>query len=114
MAELRPSIAAIRQTGADLAVIGTGDIAAARTFRKETGIGDVPVYTDEARRAYDAAGFHRGTWTLLRVRAVWNYVGIGPAASKAMRSSRAGSWWSIRLVRFFSAMPTNSAGIMPQ
>jgi len=71
---LRPSIARFRGAGADLAVIGTGNAAMAKAFREEAGITDVSVYTDEARKAYDAAGFHRGMWTLLQPRAVWNYV----------------------------------------
>lgn len=74
MAELRPSIARFRDAGAELAVIGTGNAAMAKAFREDAGIPDISVYTDEARKAYGAAGFHRGIWPLLQPRAVSNYI----------------------------------------
>jgi alkyl-hydroperoxide reductase/thiol specific antioxidant family protein len=71
---LRPSIAIIHGLGADIAIIGTGDAASARSFQRDLNIPDVPVFVDPTRRAYELAGFHRGILTLLQPRAIWNYI----------------------------------------
>lgn len=74
MAELRPHLAAIRRAGGDLSIIGTGDPASAKEFQRDLDLGDVRVFTDETRRSHELAGFRRGIWTLLRPRAVGNYL----------------------------------------
>lgn len=74
MAELRPKIPAIRRAGGELAVIGSGDPASALEFQRDLGIEDVRVFTDETRRAFELAGFRRGIWTLVRPRAIGNYL----------------------------------------
>jgi len=74
VAELRPLLPAIRQAGGELVIVGTGDPPAAEAFKDDLGIADVQIFTDERRRAFELAGFHRGIRTLLRARAVGNYV----------------------------------------
>jgi hypothetical protein len=83
VAELRPEIPRIHEAGADLAVVGTGAPGFARALRDELGLGDVPVLSDETRRAFQLAGFRRGWIPLLRPRALWKYLraflaGYGP------------------------------------
>jgi peroxiredoxin len=74
VAQLRPHIQGIRETGGDLVVVGTGGPFFAKAFQKDLGISDVEVYIDSARRAYDLAGFRRGVFSLIHPRAVWNYL----------------------------------------
>ena len=74
MAELRPFLSAIRQAGGEMVIVGTGDPQAAAAFKNDLSIADVQVFSDVRRRAFDLAGFHRGIRTLLRPRAVGNYV----------------------------------------
>lgn len=57
----------------NLAVIGSGTRISARWFSKDMELGDIPVYVDESREAYRAAGLHRSVlsvvnpWTLKNV-----------------------------------------------
>jgi hypothetical protein len=74
VAELRPHLQEIRDSGGDLVVVGTGDPRYARAFQEEMGIDDVRVYSDAGRRAYDLAGFRRRISALLSPRAIWNYI----------------------------------------
>ena len=71
---MRPHLPEIRRLGADLAIIGSGDPASAKAFQEDLEIRDVPVFSDEPRRAYELAGFCRGLLPLLRPRAVGNYL----------------------------------------
>jgi hypothetical protein len=71
---LRHVLPEIRHAGGDLAIVGTGHPSSAKSFQQELELGDVCVFIDETRRAYDRVGFRRGIWTLLRPRAVGNYL----------------------------------------
>lgn len=51
-----------RRAGASLAAIGLGDLAYAKRFRDESGIG-FPLLVDEKRTAYRAAGLKSGPIT---------------------------------------------------
>jgi len=55
-------------------IVGSGSPAAARAFAQETDLGDVRIFTDESRLAFERAGFRRGMGTLLSPRAIGNYV----------------------------------------
>ena len=74
LAELRPQIPRFREAGADLAVVGTGAPHFAKALQEELDLGGVRVFSDKTRRAFDLAGFRRGLSTLLRPKAVWNYL----------------------------------------
>lgn len=58
---MRDILPAIREAGADLAVVGNGAPEFARAFRDELGL-DMPLYTDPSRRTYELAGFKRGVF----------------------------------------------------
>jgi hypothetical protein len=66
-------VAAIRQAGGDLVIVGSGSPAAAGAFARETGLEDVRIFTDEKRLSFERAGFRRGLWTLISPGAIRNY-----------------------------------------
>jgi hypothetical protein len=66
-------VAAIRQAGGDLVIVGSGSPAAAGAFARETGLDGVRIFTDEKRRSFELAGFRRGLGTLISLRAIRNY-----------------------------------------
>ena len=71
---MRRIVPAIREAGGDLVVVGTGTPGAAKAFQKDLGLSDIRLFSDQARRGYDLVGFRRGFATLLRPRAVRNYL----------------------------------------
>ena len=82
---MRPSLAKIFESGAGVAIVGTGDAASAKRFQEDLDLRDVAVFTDPARRAFRLAGFRRGLLPLLRPRAVWNYIRAFCAGYRAGR-----------------------------
>lgn len=59
MAQLRQHLDRIRSAGAELVVIGSGTPEMARHFQQQQAP-DVPVYVDEERVSYQAAGLKSG------------------------------------------------------
>lgn len=55
-------------------LVGSGSPAAAKAFQEDLGLGEIRIFSDPTRRAYELAGFRRGLLTLLRPGAVWNYL----------------------------------------
>lgn len=60
----------IRQAGAELALIGMGEVRYARAFREEFDLG-CPVLVDPNRAAYRALGLRRGIGRTLALPSVW-------------------------------------------
>jgi hypothetical protein len=58
VAQLRREVEAIHARGAELAIVGNGDLEAARAFARETRLA-TPLYVDSVREAYRALGMRR-------------------------------------------------------
>jgi len=70
----------IRQAGAELALIGMGELRYAQAFQKEFDL-SCPVLVDPTRAAYKALSMKRGVGRTLAVPSVW---------AARLRASRAG------------------------
>jgi peroxiredoxin len=66
---LRGILPAIREAGAELAIVGNGTPDMARAFHDELAL-DAPLYTDPSRRTYALAGFKRGVLATFTPRGV--------------------------------------------
>jgi AhpC/TSA antioxidant enzyme len=71
VAQLRPTTEAIHANGAELVVVGNGDLASARRFARETGL-STPLYVDAQREAYRALGMRRDVTSALNPAFVGN------------------------------------------
>lgn len=70
---MRDRAAEIRETGAEIAVVGNGSRYFAMIFREDLGV-DFPIFIDPDLRAYRAAGLRRGFMELLSPRLITNGV----------------------------------------
>ncbi|HZS35601.1 MAG TPA: AhpC/TSA family protein [Polyangia bacterium] len=59
VAEFRPHYSELRERGVNVAVIGSGSPHFARAFVEDRDI-EMPVYSDEKRASFEAAGLKRG------------------------------------------------------
>ena len=71
LAQLRPTTDAIHANGAEVVVVGNGDLASARQFARETGL-STPLYVDVQREAYRALGMRRDVTSALNPAFVGN------------------------------------------
>ncbi len=79
MAQLCPELSTIRQTGAELVVVGNGSVRYANIFREDMKL-DAPLYVDPTLKTYQTIGFKRSIWRT-----------IGPPAWRhAFRAFRSG------------------------
>ena len=67
VAEFRPHYHALRDAGIEMAVIGSGSPHFAQAFIEHEKP-EMPVYSDEPRASFQAAGLKRGVGTLLSAR----------------------------------------------
>ena len=71
---MRGYVDRIRGLGAELVVVGSGSVVAARAFRDEQQI-NFPLYTDPSLKSYRAAGLKRGLATVLNARSAVHAIG---------------------------------------
>jgi peroxiredoxin len=69
VAEFRPHYAELRERGVNVAVIGSGSPHFARAFVEDRHV-EMPVYSDEERKSFQAAGLKRGIATMLDPRMI--------------------------------------------
>src|SRR5947209_13893739 len=69
VAEFRPHYSELRERGVNVAVIGSGSPHFAHAFVEDQHI-EMPVYSDEARKSFEAAGLKRGVGAMLDPRMI--------------------------------------------
>lgn len=79
--ELKPHFAELKQRGVDVVIIGNGNAHFARAFVTDLGL-DVPVYSDEQRKAYAAASLVRSFGSMVHPGAAFALVRALFACSK--------------------------------
>lgn len=63
-------------SGGKIYFIGNGQPSAIQGFKEQTGIKDIPIYTDPSLESFYSAGFHRGFFKAHNFKAIKNAVGL--------------------------------------